>query len=163
MAGARLVQLFLKNMIFTLLVPGTVAFYVPVFVFPHQSFELTEIAIIGFPLLVVGSSIYFWCLWDFATFGRGTPLPLDPPRHLVVRGLYRYTRNPMYVGVVTTIFGWALFYESPDISIYGVCVALVFHFAVLVIEEPILRKSFGPTYDEYCDKVNRWLPTKRAT
>jgi protein-S-isoprenylcysteine O-methyltransferase Ste14 len=157
------VVLFLKNLIFTILVPGTVAFYVPVFVFTHQPFESTEIAILSVPLLVAGSSIYFWCLWDFASFGRGTPLPLDPPKSLVVRGLYRYIRNPMYVGVVTTIFGWALFYESADISIYGVCTALVFHLVVLVIEEPILRKSFGPAYDEYCAKVNRWLPTRKAT
>lgn len=154
--------LFLKNLLFTLLVPGTVAVYVPVFLISHPAFELRAVAVTGVPLLLAGSAIYLWCLWDFGSRGRGTPLPLDPPKNLVVRGLYRYTRNPMYIGVLSTIFGWALFFSSTGIAIYGICAALFFHAIVLVVEEPVLKHTFGAAYDKYCAKVNRWLPGRGA-
>ena len=156
------VLLFLKNLLFTIFVPGTVAVYVPVVVISHSAVEFSANVIAGGVLLLIGGSIYLWCLWDFAMAGRGTPLPLDPPKNLVVRGLYKYTRNPMYVGVVSAIFGWSLFFGSQSISIYGICVALFFHLMVVLFEEPILRHKFGSVYDEYCSNVSRWLPLRKA-
>lgn len=153
------VLLLAKNLLFTIVVPGTVAVYVPLFLIPHGSIESQLNALAGGLLLLIGASIYLWCLWDFASAGRGTPAPIDPPKHLVVRGLYRYTRNPMYVGVLSVIFGWSILFAAIPIVIYGLCAALGFHLFVVFHEEPHLRKVFGPSYQEYCLQVNRWLPS----
>jgi len=149
--------LFLKNLLFTILVPGTVAFYVPIFLFSHAPIRLSPGLVAGVCLLVLGALIYLWCLWDFASFGRGTPAPLDPPKHLVIHGLYRYSRNPMYVGVLLVIFGWSLYFLSLPIAIYGLVVAVCFHSFVILYEEPHLRRLFGKSYEQYCSGVSRWL------
>ncbi len=154
--------LFLKNLLFSLVVPGTVAVHVPVFVFSHDPAQFSRNTLAGGLLLAIGGAIYLWCLWDFASAGRGTPAPIDPPKHLVVRGLYRYTRNPMYVGVVGIIFGWALLFSAPRIGVYGLCVAVGFHLFVVFYEEPALRRIFGSSYDQYCLQVSRWLPFRHA-
>ncbi len=153
--------LLIKNLLFTVFVPGIVAVYVPLrmagFRFgPIAEWGLPQIAAL-LPLLL-GVAIYFWCLWDFATFGRGTPAPIDAPKRLVVRGLYRFVRNPMYVGVLLVILGWVLFFESQAILLYGVAVGLVFHLFVLLIEEPMLTSRFGDSYEAYRRQVNRWIP-----
>src|SRR3989337_2040373 len=92
--------LFLKNLVFTVLVPGTVAVLLPYWMIARSGQTLTvdpaRLLLAGPPMLR-GATIYFGCLWDFAVTGRGTPAPIDPPKYLVVRGLYRYVRNPMYV------------------------------------------------------------------
>jgi protein-S-isoprenylcysteine O-methyltransferase Ste14 len=152
------VPLFVKNLLFTILVPGTAAVLVPLYFFPHAVPDVSVRAVVAGLLLFIGASDYAWCLWDFAVTGRGTPAPIDPPKTLVVRGLYRYTRNPMYVGVLTVIGGWALLFASPGLAIYGACVAACFHLFVLFYEEPHLRKTFGDSYEEYCFAVGRWLP-----
>ena len=149
--------LFLKNLVFTIVVPGTVAVYVPVFFFAHDQLQYSLNTLAGGSLLIMGSSIYLWCLWDFVSAGRGTPSPVDPPKHLVVRGLYRYSRNPMYVGVLGAIFGWALAFGTLSIAIYGFFVAGFFHLFVVFYEEPHLRQLFGANYDEYRLQVSRWL------
>ena len=151
-------MLVLKNFIFTILVPGTVAVYVPLWL-SSPSTPATGLIIFaaGITLVALGAAIYFWCLWDFASLGRGTPAPIDPPKVLVARGLYRYTRNPMYVGVLTTIVGWAVLFASLALAVYAACVAACFHLFVLFYEEPRLRKSFGANYEEYCRSVGRWL------
>ena len=79
----------------------------------------------------------------------------------MVRGLYRYTRNPMYVGVLTTILGWGTLFESRDVLIYWLIVFGVFHLFVLFYEEPHLARVFGDEYERYRARVNRWLPGLR--
>ncbi len=133
--------LLIKNLAFTVLVPGTVAVFVPVVVVSHAPAQTSVMAI---ALLLGGGSIYAWWVWDFAVAGRGTPAPIDPPKDLVVRGLYRYTRNPMYDGVLCVIFGWALLFRAWPIAFYGVCVGAGFHLFVLLYEEPHLTRVFGP-------------------
>lgn len=150
--------LFLKNLLFTIVVPGTVAVYVPVYLFSHDPPQLSLSTVAGGALLTIGGSIYLWCLWDFATAGRGTPAPVDPPKYLVVRGLYRYTRNPMYVGILSAVFGWALSFAALPIAVYGLFLAAFFHFFVVLYEEPHLKRVFGSSYEEYCQQVNRWVP-----
>lgn len=150
--------LFLKNLAFTILVPGSVAIFVPLYVFPHAPAELSARGVGGAMLLLAGASIYGWCLWDFATAGGGTPAPVDPPRKLVVRGLYRYTRNPMYLGVLGVVAGWAALFGSPALAIYGLGMAACFHLFVVLYEEPHLRRTFGSEYEQYCSGVGRWLP-----
>jgi protein-S-isoprenylcysteine O-methyltransferase Ste14 len=153
------VPLLVKNLLFTVLVPGTVAVYVPLFLLSHDSPTFGWRSIAAAVLLCVGVSIYLWCVWDFAWFGRGTPAPIDPPQRLVVRGPYRYCRNPMYIGVLTVIAGWALLFRSTAIALYAGAVATCFHLFVVAYEEPYLRRQFGASYAQYRARVRRWLPT----
>jgi Phospholipid methyltransferase len=74
-------------------------------------------------------------------------LPKSSPKKLVRRGLYRYSRNPMYVGVLTVIFGWAVLYQSPAVTVYGLAISLCFYSFVVFFEEPILSKRFGAEYE----------------
>ncbi len=150
-------MLVLKNILFTVVVPGTVGVYLPLILSRCRG-AATGVsfgpAIIFF---VIGGSIYFWCLFDFASFGRGTPAPIDPPKQLVRRGLYRYSRNPMYVGVLTVIYGWAILYQNLAVAVYGIVVACCFYSFVVFFEEPILKKRFGSEYEQFCAEVPRWL------
>lgn len=150
--------LFVKNLIFTLLVPGTVAVVVPLCVFSHPENVASIGAVFGAVSLVAGVSTYAWCLWDFMVTGHGTPAPIDPPKTLVVRGLYRWSRNPMYLGVLGVIAGWALLFRSLALTVYAACVALAFHLFVLLYEEPHLERTFGADYRAYCRRVRRWCP-----
>ena len=156
--------LFLKNLLFTVFVPGLVAGYVPWRLASPGLAEGARLSqwSIAAPAFILGASIYFWCLWDFATAGRGTPAPVDPPKTLVVRGLYRYVRNPMYVGVLLVIVGWTLLTRSSALATYGASVALAFHLFVVFVEEPMLRARFGESYGAYCRSVSRWWPTLPA-
>lgn len=150
--------LFIKTIAFTLLVPGTVAVMAPWIIIGDAELGSGYSIFFGLFLMCSGAAIYGWCVWDFITFGKGTPAPIDAPKHLVVRGLYHYTRNPMYVGVLFFISGWSLLYTLPYMVIYGLCVAVCFQLFVLFYEEPMLEKSFGSEYKEYSLSVNRWLP-----
>jgi protein-S-isoprenylcysteine O-methyltransferase Ste14 len=109
-------------------------------------------------LLALGFAVYVRCAWDFAARGRGIPAPLDHAKQLVVTGLYRYIRNPMYVGVLLALLGEALFFGSvPFVEYTAIWFALV-HLAVLFYEEPNLRRRFGSSYDDYAAAVGRWIP-----
>jgi protein-S-isoprenylcysteine O-methyltransferase Ste14/HD superfamily phosphohydrolase YqeK len=155
------VFLFLKNLAFTILVPGTVAFYLP-YAIGAQGAALSSLGpgrfLAAAPLFVSGTAIYLRCLWDFATAGRGTPAPIAPPKELVVRGLYRTVRNPMYLGVLAIIAGWLALFPSRVLLEYAALVAGSFHAFVVLVEEPLLRRRFGAAYDVYCRKVARWWP-----
>jgi len=152
------VLLFLKNLVFTLLIPATAAVYIPWLIAGERDIASGALAAVAFPLLLAGSAIYLWCVWDFAVFGRGTPAPIDAPKRLVVRGLYRYARNPMYIGVLTVILGWAVLFEAPSLLLYAFALGAGFHLFVVLYEEPHLRKIFGDEYVRYCSRVGRWLP-----
>jgi len=102
-------------------------------------------------------------VWDFARFGRGTPAPIDAPKRLVTRGLYRYTRNPMYVGVLTVILGWAVLFRAWALVAYALAVWSCFHSFIILYEEPHLRAQFGKEYEEYRVRVSRWLPGRSCT
>lgn len=91
---------------------------------------------------------------------RAGALPRPSIRRL--RGPHRYVRNPMYLGVLSVVAGWAVLFRSPEIFFYGVCVAVVFHLVVLVVEEPSLRRLFGAEYEQYCRSVRRWIPSFRS-
>jgi protein-S-isoprenylcysteine O-methyltransferase Ste14 len=153
--------LLFKNLLFTLLAPGTIAVLIPWFI------RRGRLPVSGLPmalavtLFAVGAGIYVWCVWDFASFGRGTPAPIDAPKQLVVRGLYRYVRNPMYVGVLTVILGWVAVYRSAALVLYAIVVATVFHLFIVLYEERHLQRVFGTEYSEYRTRVGRWLPRFR--
>jgi protein-S-isoprenylcysteine O-methyltransferase Ste14 len=97
----------------------------------------------------------------FALQGIGTPAPVFPTRHLVISGLYRYVRNPMYVSVVLTILGQGLVFGNLTLIEYGALVWLLFHAFVRVYEEPVLTATFGDEYRSFCRQVPRWIPRFR--
>ena len=152
--------LFVKNLLFTLLIPGTVGVYLPLRLAQWRGRSPTGgwLAVVGGAAFCIGGAIYAWCLWDFARFGRGTPAPIDAPKRLVARGLYRYTRNPMYIAVLSGIGGWAALFHEPFLLLYGLLVGLLFHLFVVAYEEPHLRARFGAEYEAFCARVPRWLP-----
>lgn len=151
-------MLFLKNLLFTLVVPGTVAVYVPLLIAQNRPSTSGPLFAIALAVLALGGAIYAWCVWDFAAFGRGTPASIDAPKRLVVRGLYRYTRNPIYVGVLTVILGWAVLFQTAALVIYALIVGTCFHLFIVLYEERHLQKEFGGEYDDYRRRVGRWLP-----
>jgi protein-S-isoprenylcysteine O-methyltransferase Ste14 len=112
-------------------------------------------------LALCGLIIYFWCIWDFAAIGRGTPAPIDPPKILVVHGLYQYVRNPMYIGVLLLLVAESPFFESSSLFKYVVGTFICFHLFIVLYEEANLRRRFGESYIHYCQSVNRWLPGKK--
>ena len=149
----------IKTLIFTLVAPGTVALYVPGML-RERSADHAMHSFSLYPwlaLFLCGAGIYFWCAWDFAVKGMGTPAPIDAPRLLVVQGLYRFTRNPMYVGVLAMIFAQAIYYGSRPVALYGCALFLGFHLFVRLYEEPTLRRLFGTQYEQYCHRVPRWF------
>ncbi len=154
--------LFIKNLLFVLVAPGTAAIYVPLYLARGRAPAGPPLTVLAAALFVVGGAIYLWCVWDFAAYGRGTPAPIDAPRRLVTRGLYTFTRNPMYVGVITVILGWTVLFQSARLALYAVAIFAFFNLFILLYEEPHLRRVFGREYETYCAEVGRWLPaTKR--
>ena len=112
-------------------------------------------------VFAIGALIAGWCAVDFALRGRGTPAPFDPPRRLVVSGLYRFVRNPMYFGLAVMLIGEAWLLAHIEI-IWELLFALVaVSIFVIVYEEPTLRSKFGDDYAEYCRNVRRWIPRLR--
>jgi len=111
--------------------------------------------------LIVGSTgaaVALWCVFAFASIGRGTPAPFDPPRRLVTRGPYRFVRNPMYIGAGLALAGATLFYESVSLLAYGGMFLIASHVFVVWYEEPALRRMFGSEYETYRRRVRRWRP-----
>ena len=111
-------------------------------------------------LLAIGAAIMARCFWDFAWYGLGTPAPWDAPRRLVVRGLYRYVRNPMYLGLLFALAGEAVLLPGIAGVMLGTLAAfwILTTIFVLVYEEPALRARFGDEYLDYCRNVRRWIP-----
>ena len=158
-------MLYFKSLLLTILVPGAVVVYVPYVIlrlarpFTFQGWDIPQIAAVL--LVATGLGILLHCSGMLAWVGRGTLAPFDPPERLVVRGLYRYMRNPMYVGVLLMLLGEALFFESLALLWYAVIWFGVINVVVVAYEEPTLRGDFGESYDRYCRTVHRWVPTLR--
>ena len=152
--------LALRALLVLVLIPGTVAVYIPARILgaggqratPHLSIASVPAAC----LILLGASVLLRCVWDFLTAGRGTLAPFDPPRQLVVRGLYRVTRNPMYNGVVAMLAGEAWLFRSIPLLQYALLMLVIFHLVVVVYEEPMLGAQFGDSYRQYRREVPRW-------
>jgi protein-S-isoprenylcysteine O-methyltransferase Ste14 len=116
--------------------------------------------LMGWPLLSIGTIVFLWCVRDFYVIGKGTLAPWDPPRNLVTVGLYRFVRNPIYVGVLAFVAGWSLISGSWRLASYVVMLAVGFHLRVLFYEEPTLARLFGNEWEQYRSHVNRWWPKR---
>ena len=154
------VVLAIRALFFVALLPGVVAGYVPYRIlfdsgrvrFPDFSVS----AVAAFALVAVGTLVLLRCVWDFFASGGGTLAPIDPPHRLVVRGLYRYTRNPMYNGVLAALVGEAWFFRSTALLKYAGVVLVAFHLFVVLYEEPTLEATFQGSYQAYRRSVPRW-------
>ncbi len=153
----------MKTALFTIVVPGTVAGYIP-----WRLRNDTNVRINGagewsaVVIIAVGVAIYIYtAFWGFALLGGGTPAPIAPTQTLVVKGLHRYVRNPMYIGVALVIAGQAWLFRSEHIAIYSILMLLTAHTFVILYEEPTLKKQFGEEYDHYRARVPRWIPKVR--
>jgi protein-S-isoprenylcysteine O-methyltransferase Ste14 len=148
--------------VFLVIAPGFIAGWVPWWISHWQVeapfFGIQLFRYVGTALLALGLAGLLDSFLRFALQGIGTPAPVFPTRHLVVSGLYRYVRNPMYVAVVSAILGQGLILGNLKLLEYGGLVFLLFHLFVMVYEEPTMRATFGAEYESFCARVPRWIP-----
>ena len=143
--------------------PGFFAGYVPWRYFGLRAVRLdlsSPVHLLGLVLACAGVVLLAACIVEFARSGRGTLSPVDPPRHLVVRGLYRYVRNPMYLSVTTIVMGEVLLTRSVPLGLYWMVWFLCVNVFVIGYEEPTLRRQFGASYEGYVKRVGRWIPLR---
>jgi protein-S-isoprenylcysteine O-methyltransferase Ste14 len=152
----------LGSTIFLVIAPGTIAGYLPWTICQWRVapplFGFFSFRIAGVLMIAAGLPVLLDSFARFAIEGLGTPAPVVPPKCLLVSGLYRYVRNPMYVALSLMIFGQGLLFGSVGLLEYGVVVWLGFFVFVVLYEEPTLRGKFGKEYEEYCARVPRWIP-----
>ncbi len=152
----------LKSLLFLIIAAGLGAIYLPFALLPRGPRVQTGLfAYLAFPLWLLGGVTILWCFWDFTFKGRGTPNPIDPPKELVATGLYRYVRNPIYVGVLSILIGHFLWFQSIWMLAYAVVAFLGLHLFIILYEEPTLKEKFGVAYENYCQSVPRWIPKIR--
>jgi protein-S-isoprenylcysteine O-methyltransferase Ste14 len=114
----------------------------------------------GIAVMALGSVVALACVATFVVRGRGTPVPFDPPREFVAVGLYRYVRNPMYLGGAAMLVGWGLYLRSLSVLLFALPWFLLAHLFVVRYEEPALKRKFGAAYSEYLRTVPRWIPRR---
>jgi protein-S-isoprenylcysteine O-methyltransferase Ste14 len=155
------IWLALRSLLWTLLLPGFFAGYLPWTYFGVGEVDLVwtdPLQVVGVLLVVAGAALLLWCIFEFARSGRGTLSPVDPPKELVLRGLYRYVRNPMYLSVLTMVLGEILLTRSMPLLFYWLAFFTAASGFVRGYEEPTLRRQFGESYDRYVRTVPRWIP-----
>lgn len=157
-----MVSLFIRNLFFTLLQPGVVVGLVPFWILEGKTDSIFSVPMkflhyLGIIVFAGGFVIMLTCIVSFAVQGRGTLSPVDPTKKLVVAGLYKYSRNPMYVGVIMMLIGEAFFFQSLALWMYSFLILVAFHIFIVFVEEPRLKRDFKEEYDKYCDKVGRWF------
>lgn len=153
-----------RSLLWAALLPGVFAGYLPWRYFGLRQVTLSwtnPVHLAGVVLTALGAILLAACIWEFARRGRGTLSPADPPTTLVVQGLYRYVRNPMYLSVTAIVLGEVLLTRSRGLLIYWAMWFATVNAFVMAYEEPTLRRQFGTTYDEYTRTVGRWLPGRR--
>jgi protein-S-isoprenylcysteine O-methyltransferase Ste14 len=150
--------LALRNLIFTVIVPGAGGVYVPWLILTAGGAQPTPAVWPAVVVIAAGAALYLWCLWLFATVGRGTPGPWDAPRRLVAVGPYRWVRNPIYVSALLVVSGETLLFLSLPLLAYLAIFAIGVHVFVVTYEEPTLAQRFGDEYESYRQAVPRWIP-----
>jgi protein-S-isoprenylcysteine O-methyltransferase Ste14 len=154
-------MLFVRALLAFLVLPGVVGGLLPLWIVAGDARRGSGSLLLGVPIALIGLAVLLWCVRDFYVAGKGTLAPWDPPRRLVVVGLYRFVRNPMYVGVLTLVLGWSIAAGSRNLAIYCGVLAVGFHLRTILYEEPRLTALFGADYQRYCDAIPRWIPGVR--
>jgi protein-S-isoprenylcysteine O-methyltransferase Ste14 len=147
--------LFIRALISFLVLPGVVGFLVPALLAPPSNARTFHA--IGVAPFVAGVVLLLWCVREFYVAGKGTLAPWDPPRHLVISGPYRFSRNPMYVGVALILIGWAMTFETRALWVYALIVIVAFHLRVVLAEEPWQARTFPDEWERYRARIPRWL------
>ena len=150
---------FIQTVVAFILLPGIFALFLPLLIsyidpWDHPFF------LPGSLIVILGMILLLWCIRDFYVSGKGTLAPWNPPQNLVIIGLYRFTRNPMYISVLLLVLGWGIFFYSPILVLYDCILFIVFHIFVVKFEEPWLRARFGESWVLYKKNVSRWLLRK---
>ncbi|HMC98218.1 MAG TPA: methyltransferase [Flavobacteriales bacterium] len=148
--------MFARALFAFLVMPGLVAFALPI-LWLRNSGHTQLVQPLGLLPLVLGAIALLWCVRDFYVRGKGTLAPWSPPANLVVLGLYRYTRNPMYIAVALNLLGWAISFGLVGLYVYAGVVVVAFHLRVVFGEEPWLAETHGAVWDEYARRVPRWF------
>ncbi len=151
-------SLLLRTLLSIVMLPGAATVFVPSRIIRELVLP-SGLGWLGLAPLALGVALFVWCVFDFATRGRGTLAPWDAPRNLVITRPYRVVRNPMYVAVLSVLLGEAILFGLPLILAWLVIFALLAHAFVVLYEEPSLERTFGESYREYRARVWRWLPT----
>jgi protein-S-isoprenylcysteine O-methyltransferase Ste14 len=158
MPEASTLSLVIRNLLFTVAVPGLGGAWVPWWIVTRHGGSAAPVAWGAIPVIVAGAALYVWCVWNFAVVGRGTPGPWDAPSSVVAAGPYRWVRNPIYVAALVIVLGEAWLFMSPQLLAYAVGMAVCFHLFVTGYEERRLRRRFGSAYLDYRREVPRWIP-----
>jgi protein-S-isoprenylcysteine O-methyltransferase Ste14 len=155
-------MLFLRAAFFALLGPGTVTIAIPWLLLRTgaRPMPVGDFRFAGAFPLAIGAAALLGCILDFAIRGKGTLAPVDPPRNLVVRGLYGWVRNPVYLAVWLVLVGESILFRSWPILIEAGVTVVAMHLFVVGYEEGALRRKFGAEYEDYCARVGRWLPRR---
>ena len=160
MGSRSLPSLIFRNLLFTILQPGLVAGFFPYLIIKNDL--LTELhwqvhSYVAAGLFIFGLIILLYCIAKFAIDGRGTLSPAYPTQKLVITGMYKYTRNPMYLSVLLMLLGETIFFTSAPLLLYTAAVLSAFTLFIIFFEEPRLRRDFGEDYITYCKNVRRWF------
>jgi protein-S-isoprenylcysteine O-methyltransferase Ste14 len=153
--------MFFRALLAFLVLPGMASIIAPPLISQVDPWR-GQMWLPGFAVMLAGAFVLLWCVRDFYVSGKGTVAPWSPPKHLVVVGLYRFVRNPMYLGVLLLVVGWSLFLSSPAVALYAGVLALVFHIRVITYEERWLESQFAEAWHVYKNAVPRWLPRTAA-
>jgi len=148
--------MFTRALIAFLLLPGMVAFAVPAAWLWYTGKRVIEYPL-GLMTILIGCVGLLWCVRDFYLSGRGTLAPWSPPGKLVIVGLYRYSRNPMYISVLLILLGIAVSFSSLGLLIYMLIIAIAFHLRIIFGEEPWLARIHGREWENYSSHVPRWF------
>jgi protein-S-isoprenylcysteine O-methyltransferase Ste14 len=152
--------LFFRNLLATVLIPGMVVGLVPLWIVwsgpQGAAVRWSATAVVGLFLIGGGAAVLLWSVVRFGVEGQGTLAPIDPPTKLVQEGLYRYTRNPMYLGALVILIGEVVVFRSRALLWYAAIWFVAVNLFVVFYEEPTLRRRFGERYKAYCARTRRW-------
>jgi protein-S-isoprenylcysteine O-methyltransferase Ste14 len=154
---ARSLSLLVRNLLFTLVVPGSAGVWLPWWIVSGHGHAVTPAEWPAVPVIAVGAALYLWCVWNFAVVGGGTPGPWDAPTQVVATGPFRWVRNPIYLAALLIVLGQAWLFRSLPLLAYAGAMAVIFHLFVTGYEERVLRRRFS-SYPAYQRAVPRWIP-----
>lgn len=149
-------SLFLRAAFAVIVLPGVMGFLLPLVVIApvwQRNIEVPP----GLAIVGAGTALLLWCVREFYVAGKGTLAPWSPPKHLVVTGPFRWSRNPIYVAMVVVLIGWTVTYWSGALAVYTVAMFAAFHIRTILGEEPRLAREFGDEWRRYVTRVPRWI------
>lgn len=157
-----MISLYIKNIIFFILQPGLVVGLIPYLLIRNRLSSIVNnrfslLDYFGLVLILLGLLIALYCVYRFIIDGLGTLSPVHRTKALVVKGLYKYSRNPMYVGMLLVLIGEFIITESVHLLAYIIVVGLAFHWFVIFVEEPRLTRDFKTEYLDYMNRLRRWF------